>query len=799
MKNILLAIFLIFTQCLSAQTFSKNASVIVTSTPSLSPLRITVNWTSYATSTGYTVYRKVKSSSSWGSPIATLSGTTLQYVDNSISQNTYYEYKITRTSSVGTGYGYTTGSVNLSEVEYRGKMILVVDNTFSLSLSSEISQLQSDLTGDGWIVTRIDVSRSSTPASVRTQIQNIYNQDPSSFKSVFLLGHIPVYRSGPISPDGHESIPWSCDTYYGEMNSTWSSSQTSLPSDMELEVGRVDMYNLPSFSETEIQLMSKYLTKLHNFKVRSYIPQNRMLIQDNLDWAGYPLASTGYRTSGLVGGVSNLTDIGYYGFPIYSSRMSDSYLFGYGGGGGVGYNNSDNIATTSVLSSTPCNIIFNMTFGSYFGNWDCSSPVPGWNNNTDNLLKSFLASGKCLTSTYPGVPSAFYHHMGLGDPIGYSSKISQNNRTSSSTYQPQNGGWQGQNYTTIHVSLLGDPTLRMVYVNQPSGFNVSRSGSTTTFNWTEASQVNGYHIYEINDGLPPVRVNPSVITGNSYVSNSTSSSNYMIRSVKLENLYSGSYNNLSIGVTSGVEVSQPPFITMNVFLGGPYVLNIMNDDLRLLGLVPLSDPYPSSGYVHKGTPQPSTINGLLLGQSGNSSIVDWVVIELRNSISPSVIVQTIPCLVRKDGVVVNTFGSSQIDIPSSGSYYVSIKHRNHLGCMTSSPIMINSNGVNIDFTNSLTPTYGTNARNQVGSQMVLYPGNSNFDNVIKYTGSNNDRDNILVRIGGVVPTNIVSGYFLEDINMDGLVKYTGTGNDRDIILVSIGGIIPTNFVLEQLP
>ncbi len=35
--------------------------------------------------------------------------------------------------------------------------------------------------------------------------------------------------------------------------------------------------------------------------------------------------------------------------------------------------------------------------------------------------------------------------------------------------------------------------------------------------------------------------------------------------------------------------------------------------------------------------------------------------------------------------------------------------------------------------------------------------------------------------------------------MDGTVRYTGTNNDRDQILMNIGGIVPTTVVMEQLP
>ena len=78
-------------------------------------------------------------------------------------------------------------------------------------------------------------------------------------------------------------------------------------------------------------------------------------------------------------------------------------------------------------------------------------------------------------------------------------------------------------------------------------------------------------------------------------------------------------------------------------------------------------------------------------------------------------------------------------------------------------------------------------------------GNVNGDNRVMYTGSPNDRDLILTRIGGVIPTNTVAGYYREDVNLNGSVRYTGSGNDRDLILMNIGGVIPTSVKMEQLP
>ena len=82
---------------------------------------------------------------------------------------------------------------------------------------------------------------------------------------------------------------------------------------------------------------------------------------------------------------------------------------------------------------------------------------------------------------------------------------------------------------------------------------------------------------------------------------------------------------------------------------------------------------------------------------------------------------------------------------------------------------------------------------------VLWCGNSRLDNSVKYTGSNNDRDPIVVFVGGTTPNNTVGGYRPEDVNMDGTMKYTGSGNDRDPILVGVGSTVPNNVRVEQLP
>jgi len=105
----------------------------------------------------------------------------------------------------------------------------------------------------------------------------------------------------------------------------------------------------------------------------------------------------------------------------------------------------------------------------------------------------------------------------------------------------------------------------------------------------------------------------------------------------------------------------------------------------------------------------------------------------------------------------------------------------------------------VDLTASTTLTYGTDARKAIGNVRVLWAGDVTFNDQVKYTGTGNDRDPILVRIGGSLVTNTVNGYYTEDVNLDGVVKYTGVDNDRDPVLVTIGGSIPTAVRNAQMP
>ena len=243
-------------------------------------------------------------------------------------------------------------------------------------------------------------------------------------------------------------------------------------------------------------------------------------------------------------------------------------------------------------------------------------------------------------------------------------------------------------------------------------------------------------------------------------------------------------------------------LALKVMLEGAYDSGTlkMRDDLRTAGLIPNSEPYTALGFTQASDGGGEVRQALATAASGDNAVVDWVLVELRNAITPTTIVATRAALVQRDGDVVAEDGINPIALLAApGNYKVSVRHRNHLGAMASGTVALSSATTSVDLSLPATLTYGTEAQKTIGARTLLWTGNALRDPVLRYTGANNDRDPILVRIGGAVPTATANGYYVEDVTLDGQVKYVGASNDRDPILVNIGGAVPTSTRAEQLP
>ncbi|MCB0763530.1 MAG: hypothetical protein KDB84_02415 [Flavobacteriales bacterium] len=189
-----------------------------------------------------------------------------------------------------------------------------------------------------------------------------------------------------------------------------------------------------------------------------------------------------------------------------------------------------------------------------------------------------------------------------------------------------------------------------------------------------------------------------------------------------------------------------------------------------------------------------------MGSTGDSAVVDWVWLELLSNADTATVLSSRPGLLHSNASVTTGDGVSPIDFAvGAGTYFLRVRHRNHLAVTVSDPISLGAEPILVDLTSPTTNTFGTDAQMEVNGVRMLWPGDVNGNGQVKYTGAGNDRDLILQAVGGSTPTNTAAGYLPADVNMDGIVKYTGANNDRDVILQTIGGSVPTAVRTVQGP
>jgi hypothetical protein len=262
---------------------------------------------------------------------------------------------------------------------------------------------------------------------------------------------------------------------------------------------------------------------------------------------------------------------------------------------------------------------------------------------------------------------------------------------------------------------------------------------------------------------------------------------------------------------------------------------LMRDDLRSGGYIPLTEPYGALAvagntrftHVGGGGGETTTASVLAANAGTRNAIVDWVFVELRSTLDSSVVLLTRSALVQRDGDVVSpSDGVSRLNFTGivGQQYFVSVKHRNHIGAMTSSRVTMNNDSTLVNFTTA------TNAQvynrpgaiNYDGFEMVtvqgmraLWAGNTNANTKVKYQGSLSDNTSILTQslnhpnnTLGTYNFNSALGYYSGDVNLDGRVKYQGTANDASYVFVNViglytvlntAGLYNYDLFLEQLP
>lgn len=574
-------------QTATAQTAADYALQLQASVQTAPP-KITLSWRKIAGTTQYNLQRKTKAALVWTSLATTVD---TFYNDATVTTDTTYEYRVFNTGSAAIGGGYVFAGINAPAIHEKGTLVMVVDTLIKNSCPNELSQFMKDLSADGWAILQHDVNRAMTDLMVKSLIKSDYSSQPD-VKAVMLIGHVAVPYSGDLNPDAHPDHlgAWPADVFYGDMDGTWTDAgvtdtaasrpqnrnkpgdgkwdQTAIASAIELQVSRIDLSDMPAFAKSEADLMRSYFAKAHLYKMDSLYISRKAVIDDNFGaFSGEAFAANGWRNFPQLLSRNNII-----AGDFISSLNDSAYQWGYGCGGGS-YTSCGGVGVSADFTTNNQKGIFTMLFGSYFGDWD----------NQNNFLRAPLCSKEpALTSCWAGRPNWFFHHMALGENIGYSTRMTHN--YNNSLYLP--GNYMA---TAVHVALMGDLSLRSDYIKPARNILLNhRTKGGMDISWTSSpdAAVLGYYVYRAESMYGKYNRLSGLIPGTNY--SDTAGKNalhyYMVRPVKLQTTPSGTYYNLGLGITDSATVTFP--IPANIASAG------------LINATMLCFPNPSSGILN---------------------------------------------------------------------------------------------------------------------------------------------------------------------------------------------------------
>jgi hypothetical protein len=141
------------------------------------------------------------------------------------------------------------------------------------------------------------------------------------------------------------------------------------------------------------------------------------------------------------------------------------------------------------------------------------------------------------------------------------------------------------------------------------------------------------------------------------------------------------------------------------------------------------------------------------------TVADLITIELHDAATYATIIRTI------SDVELNQNGTALFQLPATfnGSYYVTIKNRNHLETVSALSIDFSSGNVVYDFTTAATQAYGSNMKELESGVFGIYAGEVYQDGQVNFF-------DISLVIDALRSANN-QGYLLTDLNGDGSINF----------------------------
>ena len=194
-------------------------------------------------------------------------------------------------------------------------------------------------------------------------------------------------------------------------------------------------------------------------------------------------------------------------------------------------------------------------------------------------------------------------------------------------------------------------------------------------------------------------------------------------------------------------------LTLVVLLQGAMAGDTMHTHLQAAGVLPLKDPYTGATWGRVSCDSVAMIP---------EGTVDWVLIELRRGPADSTFQIQKAGLLQKSGNVTGPDGTSPLDFPTvpPGSYFIVVRHRNHIPVMSASPITLGGGVSTYNFTTAATQCYSGDVVLLAGGRYAMVAGNADGNGGIGAT----DLAFIRVMVGGTFV------YDAADVDLDGTVR-----------------------------
>jgi hypothetical protein len=467
------------------------------------------------------------------------------FFDSDVVAGVKYEYYAIRSNNV---IRKMECGGEISLVENKGWYVILIDDQIITGITSQFNIFKQNLYTDGYRVKTISVSRNQTPQQIRAILQTIYSELNNELIHVLLLGHVPVPYSGVTGFDVHYDHDgcWATDSYYADLDGIWTDTATvsyptrvanknfpgdgkydqdTIPSAVELIVGRIDMYDLPLMGISETALLNRYFSKNNLFKSGNITVLGRGIeCRDSLYEFDEALAN---YIAPLVG--NHNIFIGPY---TNIKTQPKLYSIGYGPGS---YNICGGIVSTSDYASGNWFSVFTSLIGSYLWDFD----------NTNSVMRASIFSNGSILSCLGSFDNLQY--MGLGNSVGQANRLSQND------------------FAYTMTNLHGDPSVRVNYPIMPSNLTITPNADTTnvTLNWTASLETDepllGYHVYR-STSMDSVLVRlTNEPTNDTYFidENPLAGKNYyVVKLITLRPSGSGSFYNSSIGLIDSIWAPQ---------------------------------------------------------------------------------------------------------------------------------------------------------------------------------------------------------------------------------------------------